>query len=740
MMLRKLHSVPGLVAGLLLMLVALSGAVLSVFPAIERAQAGDGAGLDVATLVARVDARVPGIETLVRQPSGLLVAYHRAGEVPQASVIDPDTGAAVAEYRASTVQRWVKNLHRKLLLDDAGRVAVGVSAGVMLLIVVSGLQLLARRMGGWRRLFAPVRGNALQRLHNETARVALAGLVLSAATGLLMSLVTFGVLPEAGDAEAFAEPVAEAGAETAAAMPLAQMPSLQALDVSRLHQIKFASPDNAGDVIELDTADGSGTIDPASGEWLAYTPVDGWQRLDATVRMLHTGEGLWWLGLLLGAASLTVPLLAATGMLLWWRRRRALPRLAGNAAAQNADTVLLVGSEGNTTWGFAVALHEALSRAGLHVHTAPMNSLAPRYRSARRLIVLSATYGDGEAPESARQFEGKLDRLSVPPGLSFAVLGFGDRQFPQFCGYARTVHEALIAKGLAPLCEVGRVDRQSEPMFRRWCEGLGAALGVALDIRYTPLLPQTTTLALVSRTDYGNDDHGLTAVLRFVPAASSARRWPWQGGGLPAFETGDLLGVVPPEGAAPRYYSLASAAGDGVVEICVRRHPGGLCSGYLTGLQPGATIEAFVRPHESFRPAAGAAPVILVGAGTGIGPLIGFARRNPPQRPMHLYFGARNAQDGFLYREELGGLVDERRLRSLTTAFSRADDKVYVQDRLAADAPRLRELVAQGAQILVCGGRKMADGVADTWQRILAGSGLTVAQLRAQGRYVEDVY
>ena len=63
-----------------------------------------------------------------------------------------------------------------------------------------------------------------------------------------------------------------------------------------------------------------------------------------------------------------------------------------------------------------------------------------------------------------------------------------------------------------------------------------------------------------------------------------------------------------------------------------------------------------------------------------------------------------------------------------------------MQDRLLADAQRLRELVAHGAQVMVCGGRKMAEGVAQAWERILAGSGLSVAQLRTQGRYVEDVY
>ncbi len=736
-MLRKLHSTPALIAGLLLLVVALTGSVLSVFPALDRASAIAAPGIDVATLAGRVTARLPGVETLVREPSGTLVAYHLVGEAQQASIIDPASGEAVAAYAPSAAQRWIRNLHRKLLLDDAGRVATGLAAACMLLVLLAGLALMARRMGGWTQLFGPVRGNGLQRLHNETSRMALAGLVLSAATGLLMSLTTFGWVPEGGGDNAFFDVQPSA----ATAMALDRMPALQSVDVSILQQLKLASPGDPADVIELETTEGMGAIDPATGAWLAYGTLDGWQRLHATVRMLHTGDGLWWLGLLLGASSLAVPVLAVTGLLLWLQRRKSLPRLAGNAPAQEAETVLLVGSETNTTWGFAAALHAALTRAGLRVHTAPMNDIAAGYRHARRLLVLCSTYGDGEAPESARQFLAALARVPSSKGMTYAVLGFGDRQFPQYCGYAQQVHAALAAKGFEALREPGTVDRQSEPEFRQWCEWLGRSLGLALDIQYTPLRPRTTLLKLTSRTDYGADASSLAAVLRFVPAVQ-ATGWPaWLGGSrLPDFDTGDLLGVVPPDGSSPRYYSLASAASDGVVEICVRRHQGGVCSSYLTGLQPDATIEAFVRPHASFRPAAGEVPVILIGAGTGIGPLIGFIRHNAPQRPMYLYFGARDAEDGFLYREELHGLVGDRRLRSLTTAFSRSVDRAYVQDRLVADAQRLRELVTQGAQVMVCGGRKMADGVATAWERILHGTGLTVAQLRTQGRYVEDVY
>jgi sulfite reductase (NADPH) flavoprotein alpha-component len=41
---------------------------------------------------------------------------------------------------------------------------------------------------------------------------------------------------------------------------------------------------------------------------------------------------------------------------------------------------------------------------------------------------------------------------------------------------------------------------------------------------------------------------------------------------------------------------------------------------------------------------------------------------------------------------------------------------------------------------MVCGGRDMAAGVADAMAEILAPAGLTPATLKAEGRYVEDVY
>ena len=112
--------------------------------------------------------------------------------------------------------------------------------------------------------------------------------------------------------------------------------------------------------------------------------------------MLHTGQGAATLGLVLGLMALGVPAMGGTGVLIWLAGRRARPRIRGNQPAARAETILLVGSEGGSTWGFAATLHAALTAAGQSVHAAPMSTFAPnRYARAERIIVLAATYGDG---------------------------------------------------------------------------------------------------------------------------------------------------------------------------------------------------------------------------------------------------------------------------------------------------------------------------------------------------------
>ncbi|PIV76086.1 MAG: hypothetical protein COW55_02935, partial [Rhodobacteraceae bacterium CG17_big_fil_post_rev_8_21_14_2_50_65_11] len=128
------------------------------------------------------------------------------------------------------------------------------------------------------------------------------------------------------------------------------------------------------------------------------------------------------------------------------------------------------------------------------------------------------------------------------------------------------------------------------------------------------------------------------------------------------------------------------------------------------------------------------------GAGTGVGPLAGFIRANARHRPMHLFFGLRHANSDFLYQTELTDWQANGQLDHLFTATSRSEKPHYVQDALRVDASQVIHAVRNGARIMVCGGRDMATGVRQALDDILAKTEWTPAMLKAEGRYVEDVY
>ncbi|MBZ4023318.1 N-acetylglucosamine transferase [Rhodobacter sp. TJ_12] len=730
-MLRLLHRWPGLLALALVVLLSVTGALLSLYPAAERLAVPQAESqLSVADLATRVAQAHPGVEQIRRAPSGRVVAWWFENGTPGAAVIDPATGAEIGSPDPAFGLRFLTELHRSLFLGDGGRITAAVGAGLMLLLAVSGAVLVARRMGGWNRWFARARGPLASRLHTELARLAIGGLVISSLTGLWMTASVFSLIPDAPT-----DPTPAMAQTGVAPLALSALPLLAQTPASALKELSFPSPDLPGDTFKLTTEGGAARIDPGTGAVLSVT-TPGWlERIGALMVMVHTGRGAATLGLILGLMSAMVPVLGWSGFRQWQGARRYGARIKGNAKPAKAETVILVASEGGTTWGFARSLHDGLRQAGQKVHTGAIASFEPnRTPLAQRYIILAATYGEGAAPTAARGVAERIATLRKPPKAPLAILGFGDRSFAHFCGYAETLRTAAQQAGWAALMPMGTVDRQSAQDFTRWSRDLGAVLDIPLDLTHLPERPQTETLTLISRRDYGAEVQAPTTILRFAPPKVSLSQR-LTGQGFARFEAGDLIGIVPQGSNVPRFYSLASSAQDGFVEICVRRHPGGLCSGQLTELQPGDTVAGFLRPNPDFRPKPGRKPVILIGAGTGIGPLAGFIRANRRRRPLHLYFGARSPESDLLYDAEFPRWQEAGHLAGLTTAFSRAGARHYVQDALRADADRLRKLIAQGAQIMVCGGRDMAAAVRATLDDITE-----TADLKAEGRYVEDVY
>jgi sulfite reductase (NADPH) flavoprotein alpha-component len=214
-----------------------------------------------------------------------------------------------------------------------------------------------------------------------------------------------------------------------------------------------------------------------------------------------------------------------------------------------------------------------------------------------------------------------------------------------------------------------------------------------------------------------------------------------------------------------RLYSIASsgrANGDevdlllGTVRYQAHERPRlGTCTGYCAErLRPGDRVPVYVQSNDNFRlPADPAAPLIMVGPGTGVAPFRAFLEdREESGSPgkTWLFFGDRRFRTDFLYQTDWLRWLKLGVLTRMDVAFSReSGEKVYVQHRMAEHGRELFAWLEEGAYFYVCGdATAMAADVHAALEAIVArhsGAGPAaareyVSRLQQQGRYQRDVY
>ena len=154
----------------------------------------------------------------------------------------------------------------------------------------------------------------------------------------------------------------------------------------------------------------------------------------------------------------------------------------------------------------------------------------------------------------------------------------------------------------------------------------------------------------------------------------------------------------------------------------------GVCSNYLANKQKGERIYGHISEQKNFLlPSDPIKPLILVCAGTGIAPFRGFleerevmANQGKDVGKAYLFFGLRDPNVDFLYREELIRMENNGTVE-IYIAPSRSKDhpKCYVQDKIIEQQELIWKLINEEAIIYVCGDSHiMAPAVQNAFEKV----------------------
>ncbi|MGY2366854.1 PepSY domain-containing protein [Pseudomonas azotoformans] len=834
----QLHWFFGITAGLVLALMGITGAAVSfqdeilraLNPSVLTVEKREAGVLPPAELVRKLEATEGQTVAMlfVESESGNAARVfftpppgERRGQL---RYFDPYTGDYMGDVVGQEVFGFLLQFHRFLVMGDTGRNITGACTLILVFFCLSGLYLRwPRQVASWRAWLTldwRKKGRAFNwDLHSVFGTWCLLAYLLSALTGLYWSYDWYsqGLTKLLSDAPQN-ERVRKRGPAPEGPAPVANYDAIWSSIYSNagpgLSAYNIRMPAVAGQPATVyyllnnsphDRALNQINLDPATGEVKShdrYASKTLGSQLLTSVYALHTGSYFGLVGrIILTLSSVLMPLFFITGWLLYLDRRRKKRQVRdarkGLTANASDAPAWLIGFASQSGFAEQLAWQTAgqLQAAGLPVKVQSLGSVSQDdLRQSENALFVVSTFGDGEAPDSARGFDRSVLGQDLPlKGLNYSVLALGDRQYEHFCGFARRLHFWLTHQGGNALFAPVEVDSGDTAALLHWQQQLGQLTGHAPAAAWPTAQYENWTLSqrtLLNRDSAGADVYllGLTssspqrwqagdlvevlprncpwAIEHFLGGlglansdgvlidgmahtldqALATRQLPTHRAHLVGLHAQALVDALVPLGM--REYSIASIASDGVLELIVRqeRHPDGslgLGSGWLTEHAAlGSSISLRLRRNSGFHLPDIPVPLILLGNGTGLAGLRSLlkARIADGQQRNWLLFGERNIKHDFLCQDELQGWLASGDLALLDLAFSRdQEEKIYVQDRLRESAEVLRKWLSDGAAIYVCGSLQgMATGVDQALVDILGSE--AVERLIEQGRYRRDVY
>jgi NAD(P)H-flavin reductase/ferredoxin len=203
-------------------------------------------------------------------------------------------------------------------------------------------------------------------------------------------------------------------------------------------------------------------------------------------------------------------------------------------------------------------------------------------------------------------------------------------------------------------------------------------------------------------------------VLSLHPLSADVQRLRLAKPGNYSYLPGQFLNLSNAEGIS-RSYSLASVPEqDDFLELQVRVVEGGQVSAWVAGLAAGDVITISQANGEcSYLPGHEDQPMLLLGTGTGLAPLLGIARdalRQGQRAPIHLYHGSAGIEGLYLI-DELREMAKNNAIFHYHPCVSRGEAAEGLRSGRAADLALQDVASFSGWRVYLCGRADMVKAV-----------------------------
>ena len=726
---RYAHLALALVSSVFLLLLSITGVILAVDAVNEKIpsyRVEDIESMDLAQTISGLRKVYPEIiEIAVDHNQFVHIDAIDTGGNTIKGYINPKTGTFLGNEKGKTqFVQWTTALHRSLFLKETGRIVVGVVSFLLILITISGMVLIIKRQQGIRHFFAKINRDFFsQYFHVVSGRLFLLPILILALTGTYLFLVRIELLKKTNQQVEY-----PAGIQPAETLEMADFTLFQKTKLADIVKIEF--PFMEGDPEEyyiLKFKDRELTINQLNGTIHQEVKYPIAALAEQFSLDLHTGKTNAFWAIVLGLASLNIVFFIYTGFVITLKRTRT--RIKNRYKPQEAEIIILFGTENGSTLFFANQIHKQLLADGKKSVLLGMDQYQI-FPKATHLLLFTSTYGLGTAPSNAVQFEQKLMSYPQQQNVYFSVLGFGSKAYPDFCAYAHHIDALLenqtwACRLLAMHTVNDKNVGQLISWIHHWSEQTSIALASAPAV-YSSKIVGLRKFKVISKSAISERNTTFMVLLKPL--------------GKQKVQSGDLLAIYPDNDQRERFYSIGYK--DGLIQLIVKLFPDGFGSGFLYRLEQDQIVRARVLANPSFHFPKEGKRIALIANGTGIAPFLGMIAENQTKVPVRLYAGFRNSNEIIAsYISFAEEQIKLKKLEQFQLAFSREHNKQYVMELIHKDALYFVELLEQGGYIMLCGALRMQHDVERTLNNmLLEHSGKSIDLYKENGQILADCY